>query len=226
MKKMIQTSFMITLICLLTFVFIPQGSASAKIEDGTYSVDYVVLKAENNSVSMANDYFSKPATLTVENGVQHIQITLKSSEWIKELKAPKGGSFADVTVVSENKTADTRVVKFKVDGDLSKPLEMKMHVYIDSMKPVYDHNYTVRVDFKVDSMKKTGGTSETNDKSNGKQDETENKTQSGNGNKEGNKQVENNPKTGDQSSFVLLFIALFASGFFIIRKVNLSKQTN
>lgn len=157
MKKSFRFSIaMITLIFMLTIFAMPQGKVSAAVSDGTYSVDYQILKAEDDSVSMANDYFEKPATLSVEDGVQYIEFTLNHSEWIKELQAPSGGSFSDVDVISEDKGADKRTVKFKVDEDLSKPLEMKMHVYIDSMDPIYDHRYTVRYDFDIDNMKATG----------------------------------------------------------------------
>ncbi|MGQ0419112.1 NEAT domain-containing protein [Bacillus sp. HC-Mk] len=38
----------------------PYGNASAKLADGTYDINYVIQKAENDSASMANDYFEKP----------------------------------------------------------------------------------------------------------------------------------------------------------------------
>lgn len=126
--------------------------ATADIDDGTYSIDYVILRGDNESVSIANDYFEKPATLIVENGEQYIQFWINHSQWVKELQSPLGDNFVDVDIVEEDEENDLRLVQFKVDGDLSEPIEFKMHVYIDSMDPVYDHRYTVRFDFDIDSL--------------------------------------------------------------------------
>lgn len=37
--------------------------AAQLAESGTYDINYVIQKAENDSTSMANDYFEKPAKL-------------------------------------------------------------------------------------------------------------------------------------------------------------------
>lgn len=122
------------------------------ISDGTYSIDYNILQADNDSVSIANDYFEKPATLTVENGLYYLQITMNHSKWVKELKTEQDDSFIDVHVVSEDATEDKRVVAINVGNDLSEPHALQMHVQIEEMSPVYDHNYSVRLAFDVDSM--------------------------------------------------------------------------
>lgn len=126
--------------------------AESSFTDGTYSVDYEILRGDNDSVSIANDYFEKPATLIVENGEEYIQFWLNHSQWVQELQAPLGDDFVDVTIVEENEIDDLRLVQFKVDRDLTVPIEFKMHVYIDSMEPVYDHRYTVRFDFDLYSL--------------------------------------------------------------------------
>lgn len=128
---------------------------STTIEEGTYSIDYVILRAEDDSVSIANDYFEKPANLIVQDGEQYIQFLLNHSQWTKELQAPQGDAFVDVDVVEEDEAEDTRLVQFKVDRDLSEPVEFKMHVLIETMDPVYDHRYTVRFDFNLNSLEET-----------------------------------------------------------------------
>ena len=190
---------------MLTIFVIPQGKAFAEIADGTYSVNYQILQAENDSVSMANDYFEKPATLFVENGVKYIQFTINHSEWIKELQAPQGGSFVDVNVISENQDADKRVVKFKVEEDLSKPLEMKMHVLIESMNPVYDHKYTVRYDFDIDNKQAVTKTTDKEDKN----------VAGATGNKSGEK--EENPRTADSTPIMMFVGLLLVSSLVILR---------
>ncbi|MBU5266687.1 NEAT domain-containing protein [Virgibacillus proomii] len=151
----------ITLLFLyaLTYVWYPVKSSDAKaklpnVEEGVYSLDYVILHAETDSVSIANDYFEKPAIYIVHNGEHYIRFTLNHSEWTKELQAPIGDSFVDVKVIREDKKENTRVVQFKVDRDLTEPIEFKMHVLIESMEPVYDHRYTVRFNFDLNSLEK------------------------------------------------------------------------
>ncbi len=124
----------------------------AEDSDGTFSIGYEVLNADNDSVSIANDYFDKPATLLVENGEKYIQFSINHSAWVKELQVPLGESFVDVEIVSEDEAADTRVVRFKLEEDLSQPVEVKMHILVESMEPVYDHRYSVRFDFENDQM--------------------------------------------------------------------------
>ena len=51
------TRFIITFVCMLAFLIMPYGKVSAQLADGTYDINYVIQKAENDSASMANDYF-------------------------------------------------------------------------------------------------------------------------------------------------------------------------
>ncbi|MFS0645829.1 NEAT domain-containing protein [Siminovitchia sp. 179-K 8D1 HS] len=146
------------IVVLLGTVFLrPESSFAANnldsLEDGVYSLDYVILHAETESVSIANDYFEKPAFLIVKGDEHYIRFELNHSEWTKELQSPLGDSFVDVHVISEDKEENTRVVQFKVDRDLQEPVEFKMHVLIESMDPVYDHRYTVRFSFDLESLK-------------------------------------------------------------------------
>lgn len=58
-------------IFLFSFSFLSTGlTAQAALKDGTYSVDYTVIQGDSDSASMANDYFDKPATVTVNGGNQ------------------------------------------------------------------------------------------------------------------------------------------------------------
>ncbi|GIN97219.1 hypothetical protein J6TS1_30890 [Siminovitchia terrae] len=154
--RQIAVTFII--VVLLGIVFLrPESSFAANdldsLEDGVYSLDYVILHAETESVSIANDYFEKPAFLIVKGDEHYIRFELNHSEWTKELQSPLGDSFVDVHVISEDKEKNTRIVQFKVDRDLQGPIEFKMHVLIESMDPVYDHRYTVRFSFDLKSLK-------------------------------------------------------------------------
>lgn len=146
--------FTAVLCCLLAVVFLPEAQAT-ELSNGTYVIEYEMLQADNDSVSIANDYFEKPATLTVDDGAQYIQFGVNRSEWVKVLAAADGESFANVHVVSDDPENDQRIIAFKVDGDISQPVFMQMHVVIKDMEPAYDHKYTVRLNFDVDTMQET-----------------------------------------------------------------------
>lgn len=72
---------------LLLALMLPFSNAqAATLKDGTYSVNYTVLKAEGNAVSMANDYWLKPAKVIAKNGKLTVQMTIKNSSWVTKLK--------------------------------------------------------------------------------------------------------------------------------------------
>ncbi len=177
---------------ILSLAVWPNGVASAAIADGTYKVNYEMKEANSNNTSIADGYFAKPATLTVKNGVQHIQLTVTSAEMIKSLSAPSG----PVSVVSDN--GDTRTVKFQVDGDLSQPVNMKMHIVVPDL---YDTTHTARAIFDVSGLKGAAAT--------GKSGEA------------GDKAVDN-PPTGDNSSIALYVMLLVGAvaGMIVIRKLR------
>ncbi|UFH97044.1 heme uptake protein IsdC [Bacillus toyonensis] len=232
MKKFsVLPAFIMTFVCMLAFLVVPFGQASAKLADGTYDINYVIQKAENESASMANDYFEKPAKLIVKNGEMKVQVPMNHSAWITEFKAPENGNFVDAKVVSKDEAADKRTVEFKVD-DLSKPLGVKIHVVVPSAN--YDHHYTIRFAFDA-NVKAVGGdngvvaATKNNDQAKTdtqvKEEKTkvENKEVNKETNESGKAEKTDNPKTGDEAR-IGLFAALFlVSGVFLIRKVKLNK---
>lgn len=146
--------FTAVLCCLMAIVLLPTAQAT-ELSNGTYVIEYEMLQADNDSVSIANDYFEKPAILTVDGEAQYIQFTVNRSEWVQVLAAADGESFANVHVVSDDPENDQRVIAFKVDGDISQPVFMQMHVVVKDMQPAYDHKYTVRLNFDVEKMQET-----------------------------------------------------------------------
>ncbi|EJQ49792.1 heme uptake protein IsdC [Bacillus cereus BAG5X1-1] len=234
-KFSVLPAFIITLVCMLAFLVIPSGQASAKLADGTYDINYVIKKAEDDSASMANDYFEKPAKLIVKNGEMRVQVPMNHSAWITEFKAPENGNFVDSKVISKDEAADKRTVEFKVD-DLSKPLGVKIHVVVPSAN--YDHHYTVRFAFDA-NVKAVGGdngvagVTKTDDqtKKDGQVKEEQKKEESKATNKDANKgtnesgkaEKTDNPKTGDDARIGLFAALVLISGIFLVRKVQLSK---
>nr|WP_163853780.1 heme uptake protein IsdC [Paenibacillus elgii] len=144
-------SLFLTLAFILSLFFGPGVQAASDLADGTYTIDYTIVKAENESASMANDYFEKPATLQVKKGEITAQIQMNHSKWITMFKVPDKGDFADAKVIKSDENEDTRVVEFKLD-DLSKPFLSKIHVTVESIN--YDHDYTIRFMFDTKKLKK------------------------------------------------------------------------
>ncbi|PEJ96722.1 heme uptake protein IsdC [Bacillus wiedmannii] len=230
-KISVLPAFIMTFVCMLAFFVVPFGQASANVADGTYDINYVIQKAENDSASMANDYFEKPAKLIVKNGEMRVQIPMNHSAWITEFKAPENGNFVDAKVVSKDESADKRTVEFKID-DLSKPAAAKIHVVVPNVN--YDHNYTIRFAFDA-NVKAVGGenkataATKNNDqtKTDTKVKEEENKETNKEANKgtneSGKAEKTDNPKTGDEARIGLFAALILISGAFLIRKVKLSK---
>lgn len=232
MKKFsVLPAFIMTFVCMLAFLVVPFGQASAKLADGTYDINYVIQKAENESASMANDYFEKPAKLVVKNGEMKVQVPMNHSAWITEFKAPENGNFVDAKVVSKDEAADKRTVEFKVD-DLSKPLGVKIHVVVPSAN--YDHHYTIRFAFDA-NVKAVGGdngvvaATKNNDQAKTdtqvKEEKTkvENKEANKETNESGKTEKTDNPKTGDEARIGFFAALLLVSGVFLIRKAKLNK---
>ncbi|PUA36963.1 heme uptake protein IsdC [Paenibacillus elgii] len=144
-------SLFLTLAFVLSLFFAPGVQAASDLADGTYTIDYTIVKAENESASMANDYFEKPASLQVKKGEITAQIQMNHSKWITMFKVPDKGDFADAKVIKSDENEDTRVVEFKLD-DLSKPFLSKIHVTVESIN--YDHDYTIRFIFDTKKLKK------------------------------------------------------------------------
>ena len=113
---------------------------NAAIADGTYSVNYQVNKPGSNSASMANDYFLKPAKLTVNNGKMTMQLTIKKSAWVTEFNPPGGAK-----LISTNEAADQRVVQFSLSN--ANLVTIGMKIDIDDI----DYHHAYSVDFVFDS---------------------------------------------------------------------------
>jgi heme uptake protein IsdC len=225
---------------LVTFLVLPGASAAAQLSDGSYTIDYSVKKAENDSVSMANDYFEKPAKVSVKNGETTVQLQMNHSKWITVFKVPANGGFADAPVISTDSAEDTRVVSFKVE-DLSKPLLSKIHVTVESID--YDHDYTIRFVFDEKSIKNVGASKSAAAKSAeeapapeasaSKAVEPASKQQptaaakapsAAASNADKSKPAVVNPQTGDTAPVTMLIILLAVSGMFLGYKFNSRKS--
>lgn len=217
MKKLFLSLFVLI---LGVFIVTPNYS-HAQLADGTYNIPYQVNKPSSISASMANDYFLKPAKVTMKNGKATVQLTIKNSAWVTEFNPPGGAS-----VINQNAGADTRVVQFSI-SDLSKPVTVAMKIDIDDIN--YHHSYSV--DFIFDASSIPQATTEKNTQTNAnssnnnvsKTPNSSNAVVSGNKANEvvgANEQVEN-PQTSDSLPYVFIFM-LIASAlvFYKVRPTN------
>lgn len=196
MVKRRQSLLWLVFALVLSFVVLPIDSASAAIADGTYKVQYEVKKSGSNSTSIADGYFSKPATVTVSGGKATVQITLTGAEMIKSLSVQG----TPVTVVSDS--GSTRVVKFNVSGDLSKRIPMSMHIVVPDM---YDTTHSADLVLNVSGLG-SGSASSSGDGA----------SASGDG-----KAVEN-PRTSDDTPIALYVMLLVGAlgAFVLVRKLR------
>ncbi|CAM5478771.1 heme uptake protein IsdC [Bacillus safensis] len=212
MKKRMRLSvFMAVFLLALMLPF--SNAQAAALKDGTYSVNYTVLKAEGNAVSMANDYWLKPAKVIVKNGNLTVQMTIKNSSWVTEFKVPGNGGYVDTTVLSTNKKANTRLVQFQAQS-LSKPIKSKIHVTVKSAD--YDHDYTIQLKFDESSIKSLS--SNNANQSAGAAESQQPSKESTNKADSSTKKQEENPQTGDTSQTGWLLVLVLCSGGFLARK--------
>jgi|SRR5690625_204581 len=152
-KKTTITKLIMT-VAFIAYVLFPIHTTYAEITDGYYEIDYEVLNADSDAVSVADEYFEKPASLIIEDGKRTIQASINHSQWVVGLQAPDGEDYNDVEVLSEDEENDLRIVQFDVEEghDFADPIELKMHIVVDILDEEYDHHYTARFLFDEDSL--------------------------------------------------------------------------
>ncbi|MFE5470438.1 NEAT domain-containing protein [Bacillus safensis] len=154
MKRLfhLKAAILLVLFSLLTAFQIPQGTAqAASFVDGEYTVGFTILKNGSTEASMMDTYTEKPAKLIVENGKKTAYVTLKQSKEITDFKVEQNGTLVTTETVSEDETANTRVIKFDV-ADLSAKLNGWVKIYWDLGGFIYDEAYDVQFAFDQSSL--------------------------------------------------------------------------
>lgn len=150
-RKLLKMIGMLMLLACFAMVFAATESVHAStLADGTYTIDYTIKKPDDESVSMANDYWDKPATLIVSGGAITVQMTVNHSEWVTKFKVPSGSSYVDTKIISRDESANTRLTQFTIDS-VDKPMLSQIHVTVPEID--YDHDYTIRFVFDKNSLK-------------------------------------------------------------------------
>lgn len=129
----------------------PQGFAASSLADGEYTIDFEILKGDpkDDSTSLANGYWNKPATVIVKNGAVTVRTVINKDAWVTAFSTKQGSSFAETKVISRNTKKDTRLVEFKVSS-FDEDLVTSMTVDIPSQN--YYHSYETRFRFYPDTL--------------------------------------------------------------------------
>ncbi|MBC1442420.1 heme uptake protein IsdC [Listeria seeligeri] len=192
---------LVAFVVLFSFSFLFSGvTAQAALQDGSYSVNYTVLQGDSDSVSMANDYFDKPATVKVEGGKTTINLQVNHSKWITGLWI-EGSA---VSVTSNSTANDTRQVQFPV-STLSSPVSAKIKVDIDDDGLNYHHEYQIKLRFDEGSAKSLSAAVKSSD----------NNTTTEAGTSDAKTKVAN-PKSSDSSQMFLYGIIFVAAGMGLV----------
>ncbi|WP_342498385.1 NEAT domain-containing protein [Bacillus sp. FSL M8-0350] len=203
MKRLfhLKAAILLVLFSLLTAFQIPQGTAqAASFVDGEYTVGFTILKNGSTEASMMDTYTEKPAKLIVENGKKTAYVTLKQSKEITDFKVEQNGALVTTETVSEDETANTRVIKFNVD-DLSAKLNGWVKIYWDLGGFIYDEAYDVQLAFDQSSLtlvtpaKPDDNETKPDDQNGAKPDDNETKPDDQNG----TKPDDNETKPDDQN---------------------------
>nr|WP_285865966.1 NEAT domain-containing protein [Lederbergia lenta] len=125
------------------------ATETSNLAKGEYSANFTVLKDGTDAISVMDDYTEKPAKVFITDNGTFVELTFKNSDWIVLFQTEQGGTFVDAKVVSEDKAANTRVVRFPV-SDLNQKVNAYTHVIVPMIN--YDNKYTVQIKMDVDTL--------------------------------------------------------------------------
>ncbi|MET3506271.1 stalk domain-containing protein [Halalkalibacter oceani] len=151
MNKML-FAMIVTVFSLFVLSLSVSAQAVSELEEGTYSIDFLVVKAGENEQSMMNDYVEKPGTLTVRDGKAYVSFTLTDSKSITGFKVNQNGVLTDANVISQNEAANTRAVEFEVTS-FAAPIEAWVSVYMNLPGFLYDADYDIRIQLDKTSIR-------------------------------------------------------------------------
>lgn len=153
-----------------------------KAESGQITRDYKVYKEKSNEISYMDQYMVKPARIVEKDGKRYVEITLKSASYWKSFDLYDNGKRINVETVSEDKSADTKVIRFIEPNNL-KELTSKVHIIVPAIN--YDNHYTTRIVFDKEVTNGKGATSGQNNEAESSDSNTGGSSQSDNGNTTG-----------------------------------------
>ncbi|WP_394877683.1 NEAT domain-containing protein [Mammaliicoccus lentus] len=153
-----------------------------KAESGQITRDYKVYKEKSNEISYMDQYMVKPARIVEKDGKRYVEITLKSASYWKSFDLYDNGKRINVETVSEDKSVDTKVIRFIEPNNL-KELTSKVHIIVPAIN--YDNHYTTRIVFDKEVTNGKGATSGQNNEAGSSDSSTGESSHSDNGNTTG-----------------------------------------
>ncbi|XXL53420.1 NEAT domain-containing protein [Mammaliicoccus lentus] len=153
-----------------------------KAESGQITRDYKVYKEKSNEISYMDQYMVKPARIVEKDGKRYVEITLKSASYWKSFDLYDNGKRINVETVSEDKSADTKVIRFIEPNNL-KELTSKVHIIVPAIN--YDNHYTTRIVFDKEVTNGKGAISGQNNEAGSSDSSTGGSSHSDNGNTTG-----------------------------------------
>lgn len=188
--------------------------ASADVKDGTYDVDYTVLKHGTSDVSIANDYFNKPGKLVVKNGEKHLQLTMNHSHWITGITVDGSAE----SIISEDKGSDVRTSSFKVNStssQLAGTIDVYINEKVDGKPFLYDNKYKITFDVKEPSGQAADSSSDDSKDSTTAASSTSNSSTPSNGSSTTSQDVKN-PQTSAGTPVMITILPIIAGMLLIV----------
>ncbi|PWV99486.1 heme-binding NEAT domain protein [Paenibacillus cellulosilyticus] len=111
----------------------------------TRNVSYSVAHTSDEAFSTLDSYFAKPAQVSyVDVNSFNVKLTINNSSSVSAFKIKTDSDYADVDVVSEDTTANTRVISFEV-SDLAALLDAQLTIVNATTKA--EETSSVRLNF-------------------------------------------------------------------------------
>lgn len=117
MQRRFFSLFLIAISVFLMFSFY-QEKAYGEISDGSYELSFKIKKKDREELSIVHSFFAQPASLHVEGGEYFVQVLVKNTEIIKDLKTESG----PVEVIQELEGEGIRLISFQVENSLLEPI--------------------------------------------------------------------------------------------------------
>ncbi len=124
-----------------------------KLQNGAYTIDFAALKSDSDQASTMGNYLGQTANVTVENGLYHVSLVVKSSNIIPSFKVKEDGVWVETTTVSKDIDANQRVVSFRTTQ-----LQTIMNAQVGIQMPNYNMTHPLRLQFNPDSVQSVSTT--------------------------------------------------------------------
>lgn len=129
-----------------------------------YSLNFSITQSNSDTLSMMDDYVSKPLYISVENNQLFAYVTLLDADLYRSFQVKYKGDWVTADIVDKgtatvtnsissrstiSESNQTAVIKFPIEN-ITSPVDTKVHVVVESIN--YDHEYDVQLNFALDTI--------------------------------------------------------------------------